>query len=152
MTDFEMLIKHISGRLLWHKLKILNQISYNKVVVCLSNDNKELDKQVMKYLPDYMARKYVNKAIVFSNQTIDAVTKEKDRELGVEHKTISAIEMAKLYDYYCFYKFFDNIVFTYTDSPKDNLLGRFLRETDITEEDAACLALYHLRTIPNKEV
>lgn len=150
MTDYEMLKKYISGRILWCKLKILNRISYNKVVICLSNDSTELDKQVLKYLPEFMKRKQVNKAIVFSDKTIDDANK--CISINVEYKSITAIEMAKLYDYYCFNKFFDNIVFTYTDSPKDNLLGRFLRETEVTEEDAACLALYHLRTIPNNEV
>ena len=53
-----------------------------------------------------------------------------------------------LYDYYSFDKFFDNIVFTYKTFPKYNLLGKVLNETSINEQDAVCLALYHLREVP----
>ncbi len=36
--------------------------------------------------------------------------------------------MEKLYDAYCFYKFYDNIVFTYDSRPEDNRLGMLLEE------------------------
>ncbi|NBH20534.1 hypothetical protein D3Z55_24965 [Clostridiaceae bacterium] len=53
-----------------------------------------------------------------------------------------------MYDYYSFHKFSDKVVFTYTDLPGDNQLGRALRETKVNEEDAVCLGLYHLRRVP----
>ena len=40
------------------------------------------------------------------------------------------------------------IVFTYTTSPKDNQLGRVLKETQVNEEEAVCLGLYQLRKVP----
>ena len=43
--------------------------------------------------------------------------------------------------------FFDNIVFTYAFRPQDNLLGKVLKETQVNEEDAVCLGLYHLRAV-----
>lgn len=62
---------------------------------------------------------------------------------------ISKKRLELLYDYYCFEKFFDNIVFTYTAKPAENMLGRVLTETDVNETDAVFLALYHLRNVPS---
>ena len=67
---------------------------------------------------------------------------------SVHIDAMSKADMEKLYDYYSFMKFFDNIVFTYVDKPEDNLLGTYLEKTDVNEEDAACLALFHLRSVP----
>lgn len=141
-----MIGKYFSGWLLWQKLKIKFRINYDKVVIVLSGENEKLDRQVMEYLPDFMERKRVTSAVI--------LCRRKDEWEGFAERTgyiISEIfeeEMVILYSFYSFIKFYDNIVFTNTDKPEDNMLGRYIRETDINEVDAACLALYHLRHIP----
>lgn len=62
------------------------------------------------------------------------------------HK-IKEEDLKSLYELYSFYKFYNHIFFTYTNYPKDNLLGRVLRETDISEREAVCLALYKFRKV-----
>ena len=115
----------------------------------LSDENHEVDKQVLLHLPDFVERKHVDHAVVLCDKNCMAEwSSYVANDNTVEIHTMSQMDMEKLYDYYCFIKFFDNIVFTYTDKPVDNLLGTYLRETDVNEEDAACLALYHLRSVP----
>ena len=137
------------GWLFWKQLKIKFGINYKKVVIVLSGENEEVDRQAIAYLQNFMTRKHVNSAIVFCKEQAKEETEQmigKSRPVSVEVLTDG--EMAKLYSFYCFNKFFDNIVFTNTNTPKDNMLGRYLKETKVNEEDAVCLALYHLRCIP----
>lgn len=137
------------GWLFWKYLKIKFGINYKKVVIVLSGENEEVDRQAIAYLQNFMERKHANSAIVFCKGQAKEETEQmigKSRPVSVE--VLTDEEMAKLYSFYCFTKFFDNIVFTNTNTPKDNMLGRYLKETKVNEEDAVCLALYHLRCIP----
>lgn len=56
--------------------------------------------------------------------------------------------MEKLYDAYCFYKFYDNIVFTYDSRPEDNRLGMLLEERLVGVGEAVCLGLFGLHQAP----
>ena len=133
---------------LWKKLKKRYRIYYPKVAIVLSGESRTLDKACITHLPLYIKRKYASGAVVFYPE--DSY-KETDFDLGTIYE-VSYVPLKKemindLYSFYCFMKFYDNIVFTYTDTPDDNMLKRYLEETDITENDAVCLALYHLRYV-----
>ncbi len=135
---------------LWRKLKIQYRINYKKVVLVLAGENKKLDKACLDHLDDYIHRKYAESAIVFYPAECyvgGLVVAEKNYEVKLCPMQKETIE--RLYSFYCFMKFFDSIVFTYTYKPMDNQLQRYLNETDVNEEDAACLALYHLRHVPD---
>ncbi len=143
------LVKILRGQLLWKFLIVKYGIDYGKAVLVLSGENEEVDRQAVVYLPDFMKRKHVNSAIVFCKEQVKEKTNRmigKNKHVSVEIFTED--EMARLYTFYCFIKFFDNIVFTNTDTPKDNMLGRYLKETKVNEKEAVCLALYHLRCVP----
>ena len=134
----------------WKWIKLRYHINYDKVVLVLSDENFELDKQAIIHLPDYISRKSAGSAIVFCKEN----KKDNWEKMIRENSNTSVVALSNrtityMYSFYCFVKFFDNIVFTYTDIPKDNLLGTYLRQTDVDEKDAVCLALYHLRTIPD---
>jgi hypothetical protein len=135
--------------LIWERIKIKYKIGYDKVVLVLAGENKALDKACLDHLPDFMSRKSSDRCLVFypddCYKAIDLrpVTGREVRFISMKRRIIE-----RLYHFYSFMKFFDNIVFTYSDRPQDNLLQRFLDETDVNEEDAACLALYHLRKVP----
>ncbi len=138
--------------LLWRKLKIKYRIDYIKVVLVLTGENKKLDQACLSHLDDFVKRKYAESVIIFYPAEC-----YKDGDIRVEsgYKVklcpLSRAVIDRLYSFYCFMKFFDNIVFTYVDEPSDNQLGRYLRETEVNEEDAACLALYHLRYVPEHD-
>lgn len=142
--------KYFKGWLLWHKIKKKEHIDYRTVVLVLSDSNRKIDDYSILHLNNFMKRKYAENAIVLCRKkqikNVCNLTKDKD---NVRVISISESKMESLYFFYCFMKFFDNIVFTYTDKPADNMLGRYLRETDINEEEAVCLALYHFRYIPS---
>ena len=138
--------------LLWRKLKIQYRIDYKKVALVLAGENKKLDRACLDHLDDFVHRKYADSAIIFYSKEKygdGEIAADSDSEVRICPMPQETIE--RLYSFYCFMKFFDNIVFTYTDKPSDNLLQRYLDETGINEEDAACLALYHLRCVPSAD-
>lgn len=143
-------ILHIlHGWLFWRLFCIANNISFKCVVLVLNNENEQLDKYAVEYLDIFSNRKAAKKALIIwsDDETKEWLDKVKlSSEKKVIHVSFKNINL--LYDFYCFYKFFDNIVFTFTSKPQENLLGRILNETDINEKDAVCLALYHLRYVP----
>lgn len=144
-----MLGQILHGWLFWKIIKTRFQIDYRKVVIVLSGENAEVDRQAIIHLSDFMERKHVDKAIIFCNEQAKEKIKiifEENSSILVE--TLGNDEMVLLYSFYSFIKFFDNIVFTNTDTPSDNMLGRYLDKTQVNEEDAVCLALYHLRQVP----
>jgi hypothetical protein len=120
-------------------------------VLVLNHENETLDKKAVEYLDYFMDRKTAKKALILYSDP-DTRAWLKKVKLS-DHKVVKYMEKQRadlLYDYYSFDKFFDNIVFTWTSKPAENLLGRVLAETDVNETDAVCLALYHLRSIPGQ--
>lgn len=144
---FKQVLKVLKGSLFWNLFKLLNNVTYKVVVLVLTGENKKLDLYAVKYLEKFMARKGAKKAFIisvaFEPQIIEFVGENKN----IFMKKMNSNKIKLLYDYYSFDVFFENIVFTYVSSPEENLLDRVLKETDVNEEDAVCLALYHLRCV-----
>ena len=116
----------------------------------LTGENHLLDRYSIEYLDLFAKRKSADNALVVWS---DIESLEGSDLTRLKLKRIKAVYLSDrkvklLYDYYSFDKFFDNIVFTYTSMPEENLLGRILAETEVNEKDAVCLALYHLRYVP----
>ena len=118
------MIGHIlGGWLFWQRIRLKYAINYNKALIVLSDENYELDRQVLLHLPDFTERKHVDRTIVLCDESrVSEWTSFLTGDNTVQIHTMSKADMEKLYDYYCFMKFFDNVVFTYTDKPADNLL------------------------------
>ena len=148
------------GCMIWQGLRLRFGIGGRTVVLALVGDNKRLDFFARVHLKDFMDRKCARTAVILYTYREKRSGKESEgkkpdwkRHLAgdsiyarVHH--MSAGNMEYLYDYYSFYKCSDKLVFTYTDQPADNCLGRILRETEITEEEAVCLGLYRLKEVP----
>lgn len=146
---FKEAVQMFYGALSWEIMRIRFRISYKKVILVLVNENRELDYYAMIHLKDYMQRKCANEALIlYADKNVHHMIC--NIKAGVHKKVYpySEKKLRRIYRYYSFYKFFDNIVFTYITSPKDNQLGRVLNETQINEEEAVCLGLYQLRTVP----
>ena len=140
----------IVGWIYWHIFCLKNQITYRSVVLVLTGENHLLDRYSIEYLDLFAKRKSADNALVVWS---DKESLEGSDLTRLKLKRIKAVYLSDrkvklLYDYYSFDKFFDNIVFTYTSMPEENLLGRILAETEVNEKDAVCLALYHLRYVP----
>ena len=150
----------LGGAVRWGILRMRLGIHEKTVVLFLTNDNLRLDYYATVHLKDFMKRKYADRAVFFLDdvfckslpggpcflRTLDRMAKTSKQVTLCRYP---ASEIERVYGYYAFYKFSDRVVFTYTDRPKDNLLGRALRETKVNEEDAVCLGLYHLRQVPS---
>lgn len=127
-------------------------ITQQKVVLVLVHDQERLDKYALAHLGDYMDRKYAKRAVIlFHDKRTYGQIRRMHLEKPVRLCRWPERRIEELYRYYSFYKFSDRVVFTYTDRPKDNRLGKVLRETEIGEEEAVCLGLYRLRRIPARE-
>ena len=143
-----MIGKYLSGWIYWKKLIVKYQISYHKIVIVLSGESGVLDQQVLIHLKEFMDRKRAKEALIIYSEASNIGELQLPSNCRYQLIEVLNGDIDKLYKYYCFTRFFENIVFTHIDTPKDNMLGKYLRETEINEEDAACLALYHLRYIP----
>lgn len=130
------------------------RIDYKTVVLVPVNENRKLDYYALAHLGNYMDRKHAKGAVVLLHEKETLrLAEEVLAKYRLETKKVRLCRCAgktldTVYDYYSFHKFFDNIAFTCTSRPEDNLLGRLLEETQVKEEDAVCLGLYHLRTVP----
>lgn len=146
---FKEVISVFHGALIWKIFQMRFQIDEKKVVLVLVNNRKGLDYYALVHLEDFMNRKYAKEAIVvFSDKEVCTRLKELKLNVSIRLSYWKEDKIKKLYRYYSFYKFSDKIVFTYTDNPKENQLGKVLRETSIGEEEAVCLGLYRLRRVP----
>ena len=146
---FKEIVNILQGAFLWKTMCIRFRINYKKVVLILVNENKKLDYYAAAHLEDYMQRKYADEALIlFDNDSVYKMIRRMKTDVCRKLYRYPEKKIRKLYQYFSFYKFFDNIVFTYTSCPKDNQLGRVLKETQINEEEAVCLGLYRLRTVP----
>ena len=139
----------------WNIFKIIHAITYKTVVVVLTGEDVMIDYYCIQHLNDFAKRKYARKKIVIYFETVEDKRYKnciQSLKKSPETKVIKlSYKWGELfYDFYSFHKFFDNIIFTYTSRPEENLLFRVLKETNVNEEDAACLALYHLRYIPQR--
>lgn len=132
---------------LWEKFQIRYALDKD-VVLMLANDNLEFDLGAVAYLKTYMKRNMKENAHIFyfSEKSEELLNNMADDIKIAVHK-IKEEDLKSLYELYSFYKFYNHIFFTYTNYPKDNLLGRVLRETDISEREAVCLALYKFRKV-----
>ena len=150
---FKEMIRILQGSFIWIFLRLRLRIHGKKVIIILTNENKKLDYYAMIHLEDFMKRKYADEAIILlNNKKAYKMIKMVNPAVSVKAYWYSKDKIEMLYNYYSFHKFSDRVVFTYTDNPRDNQLGRVLRETQVDEEEAVCLGLYHLRTIPSKKM
>lgn len=139
----------IKGYILWRSIKLQYHINNQKIVLILAGENEKLDFFALAHLEDFVKWKWAKEAVILAeNRETVQLIKKMNYAFPVKAEVMKKEARECLYRFYSFDKFFDQIVFTYTNRPKDNLLGRVLRETEINEEDAVCLALYHLRAVP----
>lgn len=140
------IIKSYLGKQLWNIIVKKYDINYNKVVIVLPEDNDEWNRTALKYLPNYMQRKSVEEAVIIVDNNKKNIEKNKIKCNVVK---LSSYAIRLLMQYYCFYRFFDNIVFFYLNYPRDNLTKLVLEQGNITMDEWICLGFYKLREVPN---
>ena len=142
----------ILGYLLWLDIKRRYHMDYGKVALVLTGENDKVDGYALSYLDHVMERKCAKEALVIvpGKKDVKTVLLHSYRH-PVRTKIMSDGKIKLLYKWHCLDKFYRNLIFTYVRTNRDNLLERFLSETEINEQDAVCLALYNLREISGKE-
>ena len=139
----------VRGHILWRKIKLHYHINDQKVILVLVGENKKIDYFALVHLNDFVRWTCTKEAVIFvdDRKTISFI-KKMNYTFAVKVGVMRKEARERLYKFYSFDKFFDHIVFTYTSKPKENMLDRVLEVTEINEEEAVCLALYHLRKVP----
>lgn len=124
---------------LWKKIIKKYNITDNCVVLALADENEKVDDVAIKRLPDYRNKRYAESMFVI-------IPTNYGRIIEIDGTIIKLPwnKIRNLYKLYCFTNYFDNLVFTFVNTPKDNNLGQYLKKSDVTEEDIVCLALYRL--------
>lgn len=140
------------GSVFWTFLKFRDDLNYSKVVLVLTGENEEVDRYALIYLDDAIKRKKAKEAViyVFDQDIREKIKNQIDSIYPIKVKKISEKIAGYIYRRYTMEKYYKNIFWTFTDKTKNNLLGRFIRETDINAEDVVCLAIYNFRCIPGR--
>lgn len=137
--------------LYWLYIIIKEKIGKRDVVLVLMGENKKVDELSLEYLDLFRERRHARKAIVFVPQSEAEKWKNKsDVSESAKIRGIKKKYILLLYERYCINKFFKNLVFTSIKTTKENMIDRYLKETNITEEDVVCLAFYNFRGIPQR--
>ena len=142
-------MKLVKGDLLWKYLRLRYAINDTTVVLFLSGENSKIDEYALKYLGLVMERKGCNRAVIFvENEELLCFAKEQlNTTIKADVRKITAAQIMAIYNWYRVVRFNKNLFFTFTDRTKDNLLGKFMRETEINEKDAVCLAIFNFRKV-----
>lgn len=142
-------MKLVKGNLLWKYLRLRYAINDTTIVLFLTGENPEIDGYALKYLGLVMERKGCNRVVIFvENEELFCFAKEKLNEtIKADVEMITVAQIMAIYNWYRVVRFNKNLFFTFTDRTKDNLLGKFIRETEINEKDAVCLAIFNFRKV-----
>lgn len=141
----------IKGYIIWLQFRVKEHLDDKKFVLIVTEENEKVDQYALKYLDYVMERKYAKEAlIVVSNPESAKKVSRYHYKHQIKIKIMPFQKIKLFYRWYCLDGRRKNVVFTFVKTNKDNLLERFINETDINEEDVICLALYNLRKIPKK--
>lgn len=142
-------MKLVKGDLLWKYLRLRYAINDTTVVLFLAGENPKIDEYALKYLGLVMERKVCNRVVIFvENEELFCFAKGKlNSSTNADVRKITTAQIMAVYNWYRVVRFNKNLFFTFTDRTKDNLLGKFIRETEINEKDAVCLAIFNFRKV-----
>ena len=140
------------GRLIWQKYKRRFCLDEHTVVLVLAGENRKVDYYALAHLEDYVKRKVASRGVILAadKRALGQARKMKF-PFDTEVCRVKENEVLRLHDYYCFEEYFDNIVFTFIRRPEANMLWKLRRETEVNEEEVACLGCYCLRRMPEKK-
>lgn len=151
-TEFvNKIIRILLADLYWIFICIKENIDKRDVVLVLMGENKKVDELSLEYLDLFRKRRHARKAVVFVAQSETEKWKNKSgASESIKIRGIKKKYILLLYERYCMNKFFKNLVFTSVNTTKENMIDRYLKESNITEEDVVCLAFYNFRGIPQR--
>lgn len=126
----------------WICFKLFHGINKDMIVLALANENKKLDDIAVKRFSEMLDKRYATGGMILAQREVFDDIVCNDKRIKVIYT--SSKKMEDLFSLYCFYSFTNNIVFTYVDTPKDNYLSDYIKNSDIDENDVVCLALFRL--------
>ena len=140
----------LKGNFLWHYLKARHGIGERSALLILTGENENVDSYAVQYLQAYVQRCKADRVYIWTKKSSLFEEAQRTCRIPVRRFHMTENQLQLLFDYYCFYRFFPNSVFTYINQPKDNQLGKLLLLRGADEEDIVCLGFYNLRIVPGK--
>ena len=140
----------IKGNFIWHYIKAVQKIDYRSIVLVLTGENKAVDRYAVCHLQSFVRRRSADKVFIWTEEEQLLNAARKNCQFPIVKLNASEKMMQLIFDYYCYDKFFSNLVFTYIDKPKDNMIGKLFSVSDVNEEELVCLGLYNLRMVPKE--
>ena len=149
---FKNVLQVVAGYMIWRRLKLIEHINYKKIVLVLTGENEKIDEYALIHLDDVMKRTYAESALILSTEQarLDKINAYSFSHC-IKTRLITNRQLNLIFKWYCLDSYFVNLIFTYTQTPKDNLLDKYMQETEVNTEDAVCLGLYKLRRVPSNE-
>ncbi len=142
----------IQGKARYEELVENLRIDSKYVILVLAGENELFDLMALENLAAYVRRKKaVGAYILCIDEKMFAISSQKKYDFPFIVSRITKTDAESIYEYYCFAFNIENITFTFLNHCHYNLMGRILKETDITEEEAVFLGTYWLRNIPEKK-
>lgn len=138
----------LKGNLIWHYLKVVNNINYHSIIIVLTGENSMVDRYAIQYLEAFVNRRSADKVFIWTKDGMLVERLKKKYTFQIKKLNASEKMLKAVFDYYCYDNFFANLVFTYINAPEDNQIGKLLLKSDVNEEDIVCLGLYNLRMVP----
>ena len=136
------------GRRLWARLRSRYQIKYDCAVLILPERNPEWNREILRCLPAYIARKQVPRGLVLTTNPDSGACAREFACDNITHGHISEKDVRLLVQYYSLKRFYDYILFFYFHVPRDNLSGEILSYGDISMKELICYGFYKLREVP----
>lgn len=127
MVVEETIQEALQGKELFEKYKEQYHISENDCIVLLLQESIEVNRLLLKYLPEYLKRKYLERAIVFCVENEESPIENLIRISMTEDKIKAMVR------YYRLLSFHKNIIVASLKEPFGN--GNIVGKQRITLED-----------------
>jgi len=130
----------LRGREYWIKLRDKYQIGKEDALIICPSRSDELYYSALKWLPEYMEKKYVNRAVVIREEEKQRIEQQCICKGEIIFETLEEKRIYEILKYYRLIQFTKNIVIVSMDVPFGN--SHFIGKKGIEVDDYVRNAIY----------
>ena len=138
----ESLYMALRGRREWIRIERQHNIGEGTLVLLLPDESEKLNYYAMMHLNSYRMRKYMDKAVVLTNQTYVWNRGEEEPIQQVEIVLLEDWQCKALLQYYQLQCFFAYFVVVSMSQPDGNTVHNMLKSGKLTEEEILLGSIY----------
>lgn len=129
-----------SGRKIWLSLKEIYAIDENVYLVIFPMNDHEFNEIALRYLPEFLKRKYINRVVVLHNSQNLSLTSMNNSGIHIEYNEMSQENLDSIIKYYRLVQFAKNIVVISVKEPFGN--ANIINKAGISVDDYIINAIY----------